>query len=113
MNQTIEYRFAWDLQYLGEIKKIVIPAGYPGAAVSISCRKESGTMGTAVKIERWTPVGTRPLTNAPTLDVSANAADSAELSADDTRGVQMLALVNPAAQTCVIDVHVLIEKLPA
>lgn len=112
MIEPIEIRVTWDLEYVNDRKVFDVPAGWPGAAVYIAARKVSGTASTALKVQRYTALGTEDLPTAVTLDLSAGDTDDAQLSADVLQGVRRLAVVNPASQSAVVELHVTIEQLP-
>jgi len=112
MPEPIVHRETWDLELVNDRRVFDVPAGWPGAAVYLTARKASGTAGTALKVQRFTPLGLEDLPTAVTLDLSASDTDDAQLSADDLQGVRRLAVVNPASQSAVVDLHVTIEQLP-
>ena len=112
MPEPITHRETWDLEHVNDRKAYPVPAGWPGAAAYLVARKVSGTASTALKVQRRTPLGLEDLPTAVTLDLSSSDTDSAQLTADVLQGVAELAVVNPASQSAVVELHITIEPLP-
>lgn len=111
MNQAMTFRLpAWELKYLGETKRFIVPAGHEGVAVTLSARLDTGTMTAALKVQRWTPAGLFDFDSARTLDMTAQDADQVVINAADMQGCQVVAVYNQAAQSgVVVDLIVTIE----
>lgn len=108
----VRHRFAWDLRYKNEPRRLAVPAGWPGAAVTLAASRGTGTPTAAIAVRRWTPLGAFEFASAKSLDLTATDTASASLSAEETAGVAEIVLVNTAAQSgVVIDVEVRIERI--